>query len=293
MSMIIQNWFEKKTSVVMGFAFMGSGFGGIIYNWLGGIWIPSLGWRQTYLIFAAITFVVLSVTFSILRPTPYHFNLRPLGAEQNNDKVKSEPVRQELLPGAEVEDELKSARFWMFMLAIFLVGMGSNALFDNVSPHLIDSGYSLTQAARISSALMVFLMLGKPAVGYLFDTFGIKSASIISTLLMAIGLISAIFISQNFFIITLVVGAGIGFASLSVAFPIYCYGLFGAKNYPGFSSLLQIAHSTGKIISPLVVGALYDQTGSYTLSFYIALMYHVAVLLIWVFVLPKHGREPY
>ncbi|HHU07169.1 MAG TPA: MFS transporter [Clostridiaceae bacterium] len=290
-SIVIQNWFEKKTSVAMGLAFMGSGFGGIVYNWLGGIWIPSLGWRHTYVIFSIITLVILLITLSIVRATPFHFGLKPMGAEDNG--TISEPVEQELLVGAEVIDELKSVRFWMLMLAIFLLAMGSNALFYNVSPHLIDSGYSLTQAARISSAMMVFLMFGKPVVGYSFDRFGITTTSIISTMLMALGLVSAIFISHKIFIITLVIGGGVGFASLSVATPIYASRLFGIKNYAGFSSLLQIAYSAGKIIGPIVIGVLFSKTGSYTVSFYVALMYLAVVLLIWLFVLPRQGREPY
>ncbi|HZW97848.1 MAG TPA: MFS transporter [Bacillota bacterium] len=292
MSIIIQNWFEKKTPVVMGIAFMGSGFGGIIYNWLGGIWIPRLGWRQTYVLFSIITLVVLLITLSIVRSTPFHFGLRPLGAEEGNE-VKNESGEQKSLAGAKIKEELKSARFWMLLLAIFLISMGSDALFYNVSPHLIDTGYSLTVAARISSAMMVFLMLGKPIVGYLFEMLGLKLASIISTLLMIIGLISAVFISRSFFIITLVIGAGVGFASLSVSFPTYASKLYGARDYANFSSCLQIANSVGKIVGPLIVGALFSRTGSYTSSFYVALLYNVIVLLIWLFVLPKRGREPY
>lgn len=292
MSIIIQNWFEKKTPVVMGIAFMGSGFGGIIYNWLGGIWIPRLGWRQTYVLFSIITLVVLLITLSVVRSTPFHFGLRPLGAEEGSE-AKNESGEQKSLVGTKIKEELKSARFWMLLLAIFLISMGSDALFYNVSPHLIDTGYSLTVAARISSAMMVFLMLGKPIVGYLFEILGLKLASIISTLLMIIGLISAVFISRSFFIITLVIGAGVGFASLSVSFPTYASKLFGAKDFAGFSAALQIANSVGKIIGPLIVGALFSRTGSYTSSFYVALLYNVVVLLIWLFVLPKRGHEPY
>ena len=292
LSMIIQRWFEINTSVVMGFAFMGSGFGGMIYNWLGGIWIPDMGWRQTYVIFGIITFAVLFITFSILRPTPYHFNLRPLGAEEDDD-AHHESDTQEASIGANIKDELKSIRFWLFLIAIFLTTMITNVLFNNLSPHVIDFGYSLTQASRISSAMMIFLMLGKPVIGYLFEVLGLKGASIICTLSMAIGLISAIFISQSFFVITLIIASGIGFAYGSVSYPAYSHRLFGPKNYAGFSSLLQIVSGAGSIISPLITGALYSRTGSYIVSFSVALVYCVIAILIWMVALPKRGREPY
>ncbi len=292
LSMIIQSWFEKRTSVATGMAFMGSGFGGMIYNWLGGIWIPSLGWRQTYMIFALITLGILLITFSIIRPTPYHFNLRPLGAEEVYDDA-NEPAEQESYAGAEISDELKSARFWLFLLAIFLTTMITNVLFNNLSPHVIDSGYSLTEAARISSVMMIFLMLGKPVIGYMFETLGLKGASIVSTISMAVGLISAIFISQGFFVITLIIGSGIGFAYGSVAYPAYSHRLFGQKNFASFSALLQIVSGAGSILSPLITGALYSHTGSYNISFTIALFYCVIAILIWLFALPKRGREPY
>ncbi|NLB09868.1 MAG: MFS transporter [Clostridiaceae bacterium] len=292
LSMIIRNWFEKNTSVVMGFAFMGSGFGGMVYNFLGGIWIPGLGWRRTYVIFGFITLAVLIIAFSILRSTPYHFNLRPLGAGEADD-VQNEPVEQELPVGAEIKSEIKSSRFWLLLAAVFLTAMITNELFNNLPPHMIDSGYSLTQAARISSATMIFLMLGKPVIGYMFEVFGLKGASIICTLSMALGLISAIFISESFFTFTLITASGIGFAYGSVAHPAYSHRLFGPKNYAVFSSLMQIVSGAGSIISPLVTGFLYSRTKSYIVSFSAALVYCVIAICIWLFVLPKRGREPY
>ena len=165
MSIVIQNWFEKNTSMAIGVAFMGSGLGGIVYNYLGGIWIPTVGWRRTLFLFGIITLVSLFLTlFVITRATPYHLNLRPFGA---SDNLESEQLQKELT-GMEVKDALRNVRFWFFITAIFLVTLSTNALFNNMSPHLIDLGYSLQQAAQVSAAFMLFLMFGKPALGYVF-----------------------------------------------------------------------------------------------------------------------------
>ncbi len=290
MSIIIHNWFEKYTSLAIGMAFMGSGFGGMIYNYLGGIWIPSLGWRKTLVFFGILTLAVEIITlFFITRATPYNLNMRPFGAPESWEDEEEE----EVFTGMEIKEAFISPRFWIFLLAIFLVTMTTNGLFNNLSPHLIDSGYSLTEAARISSLLMLFLMLGKPFIGFLYEALGLKLASVLSTVFMLLGVVSALFIHSAFFIVTLIIGAGIGFAYSSIAYPAYARHLFGLKNFANFSAFLQITSGAGTLIGPIITSLTYYYTKSYNLYFYISLFYILLALAIWIFVLPKRGREPY
>ena len=289
MSIVIQNWFEKH---VTGYwlCFYGFRFRGMIYNYLGGPWIPAFGWRRTLFLFGIITLISLFITlFVIVRATPYHLNLRPYGAA---DDFELTDVTDDL-PGVEMKDALKSIRFWIFISAIFLVTMTTNALFNNLSPHLIDIGYSLPQAAQVSSAFMLFLMIGKPVIGYAFESLGLKAASIICTLAIALGVLSAILAGHKIFLITLVVGAGMGFSFSSIAYPAFSKSLFGAKNYASFASFLQISAGAGMLVGPIVTGLLYQYSKSYILNFILALVYSTISILIWLFVLPKRGHEPY
>ena len=58
-SIILNNWFHERKGFVIGLALMGSGIGGMLFNFLTGIWIVNFGWRITYQILAIILFVTL------------------------------------------------------------------------------------------------------------------------------------------------------------------------------------------------------------------------------------------
>ncbi|MGI6091148.1 MAG: MFS transporter [Saccharofermentanales bacterium] len=290
MSIVIQNWFEKNTSMAIGVAFMGSGLGGIVYNYLGGIWIPTVGWRRTLFLFGIITLVSLFLTlFVITRATPYHLNLRPFGA---SDNLESEQLQKELT-GMEVKEALRNVRFWFFITAIFLVTLSTNALFNNMSPHLIDLGYSLQQAAQVSAAFMLFLMFGKPVLGYAFEFMGLKIASVISTLAVTLALLSSIFAGNAYFLWPLAIGSGVGLSFSSIAFPAFSKHLFGQKNYASFASILQISAGLATLLGPVLTSLLYNYSKSYISTYVLALIYTILTILIWLFVLPKRGHEPF
>lgn len=290
LSIVIHNWFRKRSSFAIGIAFTGSGLGGTIYNWLGGIWIPAFGWRYTMLLFALITLAVSFLTlFLIVRPTPSEFGLKPYGATENAQE-NEEQLRTE---GVEVKDAVRTASFWVFILAIFLMSLANDTLFSNLPPHLIDVGYQLSEAAKISSAVMVFLTIAKPLMGYLYDVLGLKITSILSSLFTMVGLFSAIMISNKVFAIPLAVCTGIGLAFSSVAFSILVRSMYGPKNYAKFSSYLQMTYGISSIVAPVIVSFIYNETHSYVFSFWMLLIFTIIAAVVFFFVLPKRGQSPY
>jgi len=293
LSIIIHNWFEKRSSFAIGLAFTGTGLGGVIYNWLGGIWIPTLGWRRTMFIFGLIALVGFIITlFFIIKATPFELNLRPYGFTDSPREEEQKEVKAEQ-KGREVKEVFRLVRFWIFMVAIFLVGLATNSLFNNISPHLIDSGYDLASAAKITSALMLFLMIGKPLIGYLFDIWGLKLGAAFCTLCIAVGIFSAVMLSYKLFIITLVVGAGIGLSFNSIAYPAFSLHLFGPKNYARFSSYLQIAHGFATILNPIIISIIFQRKQSFNPAFWVFFVFTCLVAIVWLLLLPTRKNEPY
>jgi len=288
LSMIIHNWFKKDSSLAIGIALTGSSFGGVVFNWLGGIWIPALGWRKTMFLYGIITLVNSLITlFLIVKPSPAAVGLEPYGA----DKLPAQENSEKELAGVEVGAAFRSLRFWLLMIAIFLLSLAVDSVFTNLSPHLIDAGYLLPQAAKISSALMIVLMVGKPITGYLFDLLGLKTTSVVCILGLALGLISAIMINNVIFIVTLILGAGIGLAYSSVAFPIFSQELFGPKNYARFLSYMQISYGVSSIIAPVILSFIYRRTQSFVPAFRIFLALTLLVALIFFLILPAREKS--
>lgn len=290
LSIVIHNWFRKRSSFAIGIAFTGSGLGGTIFNWLGGIWIPAFGWRYTMLLFGLITLAVSFLTlFLIVRPTPAELGLEPYGATAGAN-MNEEQLRTE---GVEVKDAVRTASFWVFILAIFLMSMSNDTLFSNLPPHLVDVGYPLSEAAKISSAVMIFLTVAKPLMGYLYDVLGLKITSVLSSLCTIVGLFSAIMISNKVFAIPLAVSTGFGLAFSSVAFSIFARSMYGPKNYASFSSYLQMTYGIASIVAPVIISFIYNETQSYVFAFRMLLIFTILAAVAFFFVLPKRGQSPY
>jgi MFS family permease len=173
------------------------------------------------------------------------------------------------------------------------MSLSNDTLFSNLPPHLIDEGYQLTEAAKISSAIMIFLTVGKSLMGYLYDVLGLKITSILSSLCTIVGLFSAIMISNKVFAVPLAVSTGLGLAFSSVAFSILVRSMYGPKNYARFSSYLQITYGIATIIAPVIISFIYNKTHSYVFAFWLLLISTVLAAVAFFFILPKKGQSPY
>jgi len=65
-SVILTNWFVKRRALAIGIAFMGSGVGGMVASAAGGRLLEAVGWRMTFVWFAAALAVVLTLLTSVM-----------------------------------------------------------------------------------------------------------------------------------------------------------------------------------------------------------------------------------
>ena len=65
MSMIINNWFHQKSGVALGISFMGSGVGGMVFNFIAGGCMEAFGWRAAYRILAGLMLLLVLTALRI------------------------------------------------------------------------------------------------------------------------------------------------------------------------------------------------------------------------------------
>lgn len=82
-SMLVNKWFNKQKGLALSLAFSGLGIGGVIFSNLVTYVIEAAGWRQAYLTYAIILFVVsaLVMTF-IIKVDPSKKGLTLMGLNQ-------------------------------------------------------------------------------------------------------------------------------------------------------------------------------------------------------------------
>lgn len=290
LSVLLNNWFYSKIGFVVGLSFMGSGVGGMILNPIAGYLIGNHGWRFTYQVLGVIMLLVLvPVAFFIMKYHPRDVGEYPYGSSEEMEKEKANFNGE--IPGLTLSQAVKTPRFWGISIATTLIAIVGISVIMNISPHLTDSGYSIPYAANIVALAMGSLAIGKAILGHLFDRVGLRFTTNVSVLFTIISVLGMLFASNHMALFGIVAGAGMGTAYYTVANPIITAKVYGMKDYSAIYGILTAAVSVGGIMAPIIVGFLYDQSGSYHSSYVLMLALGIISLVMYQFVFPKKENE--
>jgi MFS family permease len=100
-----------------------------------------------------------------------------------------------------------------------------------------------------------------------------------------------IYVTNYIALFAVVAGTGLGTAFYTIANPIITTKVYGNKDYSSIYGFLTAVIGLGGIISPLIVGFLYDSSGSYFSSYKLMLVLGIAVLVLYQFVFPKEEEQ--
>ncbi|MFO7887741.1 MAG: MFS transporter [Eubacteriales bacterium] len=290
LSAILNNWFNTKRGLVVGISFMGSGIGGLIFNPIAGFIIVKYGWQSAYQ-FLAVTMAILiiPIVFFVLKIKPRDIGEYPLGSSKEIEKEAENST--EKLPGITLSQAIKTPRFWGISLASVLLSIVGISLMLNISPHLTNIGYSVTFAANIVALTMGSLAIGKIVLGHLFDRLGLRTATSVAVGFLIIGTLGMLYATNYIGLFAVIAGTGLGTAFYTIANPIITTKVYGSLDYSSIYGFLTAVIGFGGIISPMIVGSLYDISGSYYSSYKLMLVLGVAVLIIYQFVFPKKENQ--
>jgi MFS family permease len=288
LSAILNNWFHIKRGLVVGISFMGSGIGGLIFNPITGYIIVNYGWRSAYQFLSVVIFaIVVPITFFVLKQKPEDIGENPLGEIDEEESEKSEDKSY----GITLSEAMRTFRFWGISVASVLLSIVGISLMLNISPHLTNAGYSVTFAANIVALTMGALAIGKIILGSLFDKLGLRTATSIAVSFLIIGTVGMIYVTNYIALFAVVAGTGLGTAFYTIANPIITTKVYGNKDYSSIYGFLTAVIGLGGIISPVIVGFLYDSSGSYFSSYKLMLVLGIAVLVLYQFVFPKEEEQ--
>ena len=277
LSLVISNWFSEKRGSALGFAFMGSGIGGMIFSSLSGRWIVVYGWARTYHLLGIMMLVfVVPIAFFLLKEHPGKMGLEPYGEKEQ---------KQVFREGLSFKRTLGLPIFWILGVVTFLTAICYHILMISVAPHLAEIGYDFKVAANILALVMGAIALGKLVLGYLFDRFGLRVAISLSVFGSLIGLLGLLYGHVVYFLPFAIVGTGLGSAYGTIADPLITRHVFGEKEYASIYGVYAASASFGGVIAPILHGRSFDSTGSYEAVLFQAAVLALLILLVnqWLF----------
>ena len=246
--------FNNQRGLALGVALSGAGAAATFGPSLVSSAIDAFGWRGAYYAMALFTLVVGTVIVIVLAR---------LKSAKTSAQIDVQAAREGLKAAK------ASASYWLIMAAIFCLSLGLGGLMIHFVPILLDIGLTTSEAVKIAGVIGIAVVLGRLLVGFAVDrifaphvAIAILFACICGVLALAVfGTVVAI---PAAFVIGFSVGAEVDLIGYLVAryFGMHAYGQIYGRQYSTFLI------ATG--LSPVILGAVRDATGSYTGSLFTA-----------------------
>jgi MFS family permease len=279
-------WFFRKRGIALGIALAGFGVGAALVPPIAQYLITDYGWRQAYLIFAALIFLIsLPVTLFMLRESPEEMGLEIDGLKQcEESKRASDPTI-----GLSLKEASATRSFWLILMAFLLVGIGISSVIAHMIPMLTDRGISPQMAAFCQMSLGLGLIFGRVISGYLMDRFFAPYIAALFTLMFVVGAAILAMGVNNYliFIAAVAIGLSMGSEISETAYLVSRY--FGPKAYGMIYGIMFAAFQLGSSIGPPALGKYFVVNGNYVNALWVlaGLAFIGAVLVAMLGAYPK------
>ena len=285
---VVNNWFVRRKGLAMSISSAAFSLGGAIIAPLLAFGIHYLGWRTT-LVICGICLATFIIPFAqLLRPSPEAMGLKPDGDSihtRANNLAQEEPEAQ--IVDFTVREALKTSSYWILAVATMLRTGTLGTLIVHFVPLMVWKGNS-EQASAMMLGTMAFLSIPmRVSIGYLGDRWsrtkmlaggmGLGAVSL-PILLYANG-------STQIWIFILIFSVVEGLSALNWAL---VGDFFGRKRFATLRGILGLVYSWGMIVMPVIAGAIFDRTGSYSNVIWIFIgMYITGTILFAIIQKPK------
>ncbi len=251
---VVASWFERRLGGALSFVVAGSGVGSLFFPPLVQHLIATYGWRHTYLLLAALPLFVgapLTLIFArSLRANPARAAADPSAAVESQGKAWREAIR--------------TRSFWLLAFGVCCISLSENGALAHLAPMLSDRGFKLSEAALVVSILGGSSLAGRLILGWLLDYLEGSYIATFSLLAAGAGMFllahAASFHAAS--VAALIGGLGMGCELDLIPYMLKRY--FGLRSFSTLYGLIYSVFAVAGATAPLLLGHIYDISGSYT-----------------------------
>ena len=295
-SLYLPNWFVRRRGLAMSLAFAGVGVGSIILLPLVQGIIGRAGWRTACVVLGLLVLAVLVPLNLLVRRRPQDLGLEPDG---DRGAGGSTGPPSNIVDAAWVAVDwtlaraMRTTRFWWIAVG-FLCGLFAwYAVQVHQTKYLVEVGFSPGQAAWALGFVSLTGIPGQIGLGHLSDRIGREWVWTVGTTGFAICYVSLLLLQgapTPALLWLMVISQGmLGYGLTSVVGAIPAE-IFQGRQFGTIMGTLMLAAIGGGALGPWLGGLLYDRTGSYASTFWIAIGCCVlSAIAIWL-ASPRHVR---
>ncbi|MEM8769697.1 MAG: MFS transporter [Pseudomonadota bacterium] len=270
---LMVNWFSRNRGMALGIAIMGISVAGVVMPTVATWLSETIGWRSTYLLYAAVLLVfVVPLTLIVVKQSPAEVGQYPDGdpapqlADTGASTASAEPAPKQNVV-AVYREFLTSRAFWSVVITFGLMNGVYSAMITHLPTYMsTELDYTIFEASYLLGIAGGFAIAGKLVWGWMMDHMNAKltvMCAVASYLTSTIIFLS----TENYLGLTLAAGLfGLGFGGMVPVRSVLISRLFGARKFSRVNGLLSffLAPATFWV---LITGYIADQTGTYVTAF--------------------------
>ena len=225
--------------------------------------IAAVGWRHAYEILGLMAMgITIPVVGLLLKETPQMMGLAPDGETIGPAGVAKQRSSED---GVSFQEARQTGTFWCMGGAFFLISVCFHGCVIHLVPLLTDRGFSAQSAALVASLVGGAALIGKVGIGYLLDRCFAPYVAVCFFCGFALGLLLLWSGMVGGVVLMAVVLVGLGLGAELDVMPYVVSRYFGLRAFGEIYSYTFALFTLGGVIGPLLMGAGFDATGSYSL----------------------------
>ena len=178
---------------------------------------------------------------------------------------------------------LRTPTFWLLLVSLFVVSIGTSGVGVHLVPHLTQQGLSAQAAVGAISVMFTAGALTSLALGVASERVSPRLLMALVYLLVAASLVILIAADTIIETYLFAVTNGIATNAFFVLPLLLCSSYYGRASLGFIYGISRAAQVSGLALGPLVAGLVYDTTGSYQNAFiWFALLAGVSFLIILI-----------
>jgi MFS family permease len=277
----ISHWFTRRRGLALGIVISGSYMAGAVWPTIMQHFIDLHGWRDTFIRFGMFTACAMPPLIAVLYRKPPPITPTPSSKVTPDLTVRVRPLDMSV-------NGVQSL--------ICLAGMGCCIAMSMPQVHIvayaIDLGFTPAHGAEMLSLMLTFGIVSRLTSGWISDRIGgFRTLILGSTLQMMVlptfllaDTLSALYLASAAF--------GLSQGGIVPSYALISRAVFPATDAGWRISAALLSTLVGMAVGGWMAGALYDLTGSYTISFLNGVVFNVINLAIAVTLYRRARRHP-
>jgi len=269
---LISNWFYAQRGLAIGIALVGTSLGSIILSPVNALMIERFGWRQAFLIEAALPMVLLAVILAVVRNSP-----RDVGRVAHGLDLSA--GRDLRLEGLSLAEAVRTKTFWAIGLSGMLIYYSILALYNHLFLYLRGLGFAPVNAGFALSLLGLLGLTGKLVNGALADRIDRHKVFLGCQVIMLVG-VALLATQGKEMVLVAIATIGLGWGGLFTLYNMLAVNNFGLRSAGKIGGIISLMESLGGGLGIWLTGVLYDRHQSYEQAFMLILALVFAGLLL-------------